>query len=60
METIDLDPTHPWMLQQFLEGEEYSSYSIVHEGRVLAHADTKAELNNFRYGQVRLLNRLSL
>jgi hypothetical protein len=48
------------MLQQFLEGEEYSSYSIVHEGRVLAHADTKAELNNFRYGQVRLLNRLSL
>ncbi|GAQ84998.1 hypothetical protein KFL_002160080 [Klebsormidium nitens] len=52
VESIDLDPTHPWMLQQFLEGVEYSSYSIVHRGRVVAHADTKAELNNFRYGQV--------
>ena len=32
----------PWMLQQLLQGSEYSSYSIAHEGRLVLHSDTEA------------------
>lgn len=30
--------TKPWIAQQFIPGREYCSYSVAHEGRLLAHA----------------------
>lgn len=32
-----------------VQGKEYSCYSLAHEGRVVAHADTAAELSNLNY-----------
>lgn len=32
-----------------LQGREYSCYSLAHEGRLVAHADTAAELSNLNY-----------
>jgi hypothetical protein len=32
-----------------LQGKEYSCYTLVHEGRVVAHADTAAQLSNLNY-----------
>lgn len=32
-----------------LQGPEYSCFTIAHEGRVVAHADTTASLSNLNY-----------
>lgn len=32
-----------------LQGKEYSCYSLAHEGRLVAHADTAAALSNLNY-----------
>lgn len=49
---LDISDTQPWLLQQFLRGPEYASYSIVHEGNVVAHADNVAELSCLNYAHV--------
>ena len=36
---LDISPVRPWMLQRMLAGTEYSSYTLVHRGRILAHSD---------------------
>lgn len=37
------------LLLLIVQGKEYSCYSLAHEGRVVAHADTAAELSNLNY-----------
>jgi hypothetical protein len=32
-----------------LQGREYSCYSLAHQGRLVAHADTTAALSNLNY-----------
>ena len=46
---LDVSEDQPWMLQQLLQGSEYSSYSIAHEGHVVLHSDTEARASNLRY-----------
>ena len=40
------------MLQQLLQGTEFSSYSIAHEGHLILHCDTVACASNLRYANV--------
>ena len=46
---LDVSEDQPWMLQQLLQGSEYSSYSIAHAGHLVLHSDTEARASNLRY-----------
>lgn len=43
-----LSPATPWVCQERIRGRELSTYSVVHDGNVVAHADY---WNDYRYGQ---------
>ena len=45
---------HAWMLQELQSPEEYSSYSVSSHGRLVAHCDTAAEMNNVRFAYLGL------
>ena len=49
---LDISDTQPWLLQHFIRGPEYASYSIVDGGSVVAHADNVAELSCLNYAHV--------
>ena len=38
LESKKLGAKKPWVAQRFIEGQEYSTYSIAREGKLLAHA----------------------
>ena len=42
------------MLQELQSPEEYSSYSVASHGRLVAHCDTAAEMNNVRFAYIGL------
>jgi len=46
---LDISEDQPWMLQQLLQGTEFSSYSVAHEGHLILHSDTLACASNLRY-----------
>jgi hypothetical protein len=52
MEPLTISEHRPWLLQQFLSGPEYSSYTIVHDGRLVAHCDNLAEAFCLNYAHV--------
>ena len=52
MEPLTISEHRPWLLQQFLTGPEYSSYSIVHDGRLVAHCDNLAEASCLNYAHI--------
>ncbi len=35
---IQIEPQNPWIAQEWLEGDRFCTYSVCHEGTVLAHA----------------------
>ena len=39
----------PWLLQTFLQGPEYSCYTLAHQGQVVAHVDNLASLSCLNY-----------
>lgn len=41
-----------WLLQQFLQGPEYSCYTLAYKGRPVAHVDNQAELSCLNYAHV--------
>lgn len=49
---LDISDTQPWLLQLFLQGPEYASYSIVDGSNVVAHSDNVAELSCLNYAHV--------
>ncbi|CAL5223879.1 g6471 [Coccomyxa viridis] len=49
---LDISEDQPWMLQQLLQGTEFSSYSVAHEGHLILHCDTVACASNLRYVDV--------
>ena len=49
---LDISPLRPWMLQRMLAGTEYSSYTLAHRGRILAHSDNEACLSCLDYEHV--------
>ncbi|WP_018751777.1 ATP-grasp domain-containing protein [Paenibacillus sanguinis] len=44
----ELSPSRPWVAQEFIAGQAWCSYSIVHEGKLIAHA---AYACHYRTGQ---------
>ena len=52
MADLEISEDQPWMLQQLLQGTEFSSYSIAHEGHLILHCDTVACASNLRYANV--------
>jgi hypothetical protein len=49
---LEVSESRPWILQQFLSGAEYSSYSIAHEGQVVLHSDNEACLSCLDYAHM--------
>lgn len=49
---LDISPVRPWMLQRLLAGTEYSSYTLAHRGKILAHSDNEACLSCLDYAHV--------
>ncbi len=45
-----LSQQQPWIAQQFITGEQLCTYSIVHEGVVVAHATYRCRYRNSRAG----------
>ncbi|WP_187274182.1 ATP-grasp domain-containing protein [Paenibacillus sp. N3.4] len=42
--TDDLDQeSYPWVAQQFISGKSICTYSVVHRGKIIAHADYEAK-----------------
>ncbi len=37
LSTLKLDPKQPWIAQEFIEGKQYCTYSICHNGHLTAH-----------------------
>ena len=52
LQTVDIGPNCPWILQQFLNGREYSCYTVADEGRIVAHSDNIASLSCLNFGHV--------
>ncbi|WP_217559104.1 ATP-grasp domain-containing protein [Paenibacillus sp. GbtcB18] len=40
---INVSPDNPWVVQHFVEGQEYCVYAVAHEGRLTAYADYAAD-----------------
>lgn len=36
--SIDITPTFPWLLQEYLPGKQFCTYSVADHGKLLAHA----------------------
>ena len=49
---IEISKIRPWILQEFMDGEELSTYAIAYKGRVLAYADNVASLSCLSYGHI--------
>lgn len=49
---FEMSVDQPWLLQQFLKGPEYSSYTIADNGRMVAHCDNVACLSCLQYKHV--------
>jgi len=48
MSEAHVSPTHPWVAQQLLRGEEWCTYSVAHDGVITAHT---AYRSTFRAGR---------
>lgn len=46
---ISIDKKNPWIAQEWIEGKKYCSYSICHEGKVVAHAVYACKINSSDY-----------
>lgn len=44
----EISPSRPWVAQEFIAGQAWSTYNIVHEGQLIAHA---AYACHYRTGQ---------
>jgi biotin carboxylase len=43
LKNLDISGANPFVVQQFISGQEYSSYSVVSQGRILAHVCYKCD-----------------
>lgn len=48
----EVSEARPWMLQQLLQGCEFSSYSVAHEGQLVMHSDNEACLSCLDYAHI--------
>ena len=52
IQQYEMSETRPWLLQTFLEGPEFSCYTLAHKGKVIAHVDNVASLSCLKYKHV--------
>ena len=52
IQQYEMSADRPWMLQQFLQGPEYSCFTLAYKGKVVAHVDNEAELSCLNYEHV--------
>ncbi|MEE3851486.1 ATP-grasp domain-containing protein [Gordonia sp. LSe1-13] len=38
LDWLEFDPLNPWLAQEWVSGKQYCTYSVVHNGRIHAHA----------------------
>jgi len=43
LSALKRNPTSPWLAQEFIEGEQLCTYSIVHQGHLTAHSAYRTE-----------------
>ena len=46
--TVTIDPDNPWIAQEFIDGQQFCTYSICHHGHITAHT---AYRSDFTAGQ---------
>ena len=49
---LPLAPTNPWVMQQFLAGEEFCTHSTVRDGRVQLHCCCRSSASQLNYEMV--------
>jgi len=49
LSTITVAKDHPWIVQQFISGDEYSSYSVVENGNILLHVFSESSISNLNW-----------
>lgn len=49
LRSVNISESRPFMLQQLMKGPEFSCYALADHGRLVAHADTKAQLSNLNF-----------
>jgi hypothetical protein len=49
---LTLDAEHPWVLQEFVRGQEYCTHSTVLDGRVVAHVCSRSSAFQVDYASV--------
>jgi glutathione synthase/RimK-type ligase-like ATP-grasp enzyme len=40
---VHISESYPWIVQEFIEGQQYCTYSIVHNGKLVAHSTYATE-----------------
>ncbi len=49
LRSVNISHKRPFMLQQLMNGPEFSCYALADKGRLVAHADTSAKLSNLNF-----------
>lgn len=49
---IEISKVRPWIVQEYMDGEELSTYAIAYKGKVLAYADNEASISCLSYGHI--------
>lgn len=49
LRSVNISSKRPFMLQQLMHGPEFSCYALADKGRLVAHADTSAQLSNLNF-----------
>merc|ERR1711871_11066 len=51
IEDIEITTAQPWVCQEFIKGQEYSTCAIAHQGSLTLFTDNKASISCFNYQQ---------
>jgi predicted ATP-grasp superfamily ATP-dependent carboligase len=51
IEDIEISTASPWVCQEFVKGQEYSTCAIAHQGSLTLFTDNKASISCFNYQQ---------
>ena len=49
---IEVTKQRPWIVQQYMDGEETSTYAIAVDGKVIAYADNEASISCLSYEHI--------
>ena len=52
VDALPISEANPWIMQEFIEGEEYCTHSTVRSGRITLHACCRSSASQLNYEQV--------